>query len=147
MITPPDGPALLLLDIITSEVRNCARASSRIGALQPLLDLCRYITDEEVLDRMVPYIVYLTKDDTPQVRAESCRVLVAMVSVRIDRYAVLGLNFLANHSWLPSPLYLPQTRISSRNTSYRTSSIFVRTRTCLCGAHMLRIYRYSRRSV
>jgi phosphoinositide-3-kinase regulatory subunit 4 len=74
-----DGPALLLLNILTAEIRNCTRASSRIGALEPLLDLCAYITDEDVLDRIVPYIVYLAKDDMPQVRAESCRVLVSMV--------------------------------------------------------------------
>ncbi len=106
-----DGPALLLLNILTSEVRNCVRASARLQALGPLQSLCPYLADEDVLDRLLPYVIYLANDEMPQVRAESCRALAAIVS-RLHRFppADLELKHLHIASFAPSRPCLLQTR-------------------------------------
>lgn len=78
-----DSPALLLLNIITSNVRNCLRASSKLDALQPILSLSQWLTDEEIIDRIIPFIVTLLRDDMPQVRSEYLKALIQLVSFKV----------------------------------------------------------------
>ncbi|GAA5934969.1 ubiquitin-binding serine/threonine protein kinase VPS15 [Sporobolomyces koalae] len=70
-----DGPALILLSLICSNLRNCLRPSSILRALEPLLALNRYLTDETRLDRLVPYLVSLLSDEESVVRSMALRVL------------------------------------------------------------------------
>jgi phosphoinositide-3-kinase regulatory subunit 4 len=70
----------LLLNILTANMRNCLRASSRIRSLEPLLPIADLILDEEVIDRIIPYVVALLKDEMPQVRAAALETLVELVS-------------------------------------------------------------------
>lgn len=75
-----DGPALLLLNVVTSSIRNCLSPSSRLHGLQLFLKLCPFLVDEHKVDRVVPFVVELLSDDVPIVRAEACRTLVTIVS-------------------------------------------------------------------
>nr|XP_031863613.1 uncharacterized protein CI109_000865 [Kwoniella shandongensis]KAA5530685.1 hypothetical protein CI109_000865 [Kwoniella shandongensis] len=74
-----NGPALLLLNIITSALRNCVWPSSRLHGLQLFLNLVPYLLDEDKIDRIVPFVVELLSDDVAIVRAEACRTLVIVV--------------------------------------------------------------------
>lgn len=74
------GPSILLLNILTANMRNCLRASSRIRSLEPLLPMADLIPDEEVIDRIIPYVVSLLRDDMPQVRAAALETLVQLAS-------------------------------------------------------------------
>ncbi|WVQ80358.1 hypothetical protein IAT38_002463 [Cryptococcus sp. DSM 104549] len=74
-----DGPALLILNVITSSIRNCLFPSSRLHALQLFLNLLPFLLDEDKIDRVIPFVVELLSDDVPIVRAEACRTLVAVV--------------------------------------------------------------------
>ncbi|WWC85771.1 uncharacterized protein L201_000637 [Kwoniella dendrophila CBS 6074] len=74
-----DGPALLLLNIITSSIRNCIWPSSRLHGLQLFLNLLPYLFDEDKVDRIIPFVVELLSDDVAIVRAEACRTLVIVV--------------------------------------------------------------------
>lgn len=76
-----DGPALLLLNIVTSSIRNCTWPSSKLHALQLFLRLNAYISDEDKIDRIIPFTVDLLSDLVPIVRAEACRTLVLVVSL------------------------------------------------------------------
>ena len=76
------GPALLLLNVVTSSMRNCLWPSSRLHGLQLFLNLCPFLSDEEKIDRVVPFTIELLSDEVPIVRAEACRVLVLIVSRR-----------------------------------------------------------------
>lgn len=76
---PPDGPALLILAVLTANVRNCALPSSKAKALDVFLALSPHLTDEAKLDRMVPYIVELLHDDGALVRAAALRTLIQVV--------------------------------------------------------------------
>lgn len=73
------GPALLLLNLVTSSIRNCLWPSSRLHGLKLFLNLLPYLMDEDKIDRIVPFVVELLADDTAIVRAEACRSLITTV--------------------------------------------------------------------
>ena len=77
-----DGPALILLSLVLANIRNCSLPSSRIRALDILLALCAQLTDESKLDRAVPYVVELLRDEVAVVRAAAVRTLMQMVGGR-----------------------------------------------------------------
>lgn len=76
-----DGPALIILALVTANVRNCSLPSSKVRALDVFLALSSHLTDEAKLDRMVPYIVDLLHDEAPIVRLAAIRTLVQVVCV------------------------------------------------------------------
>lgn len=75
-----DGPALILLSLVCSNIRNCLRPASILKALDVLLGLNRYLSDETKLDRLVPYLVALLQDDVASVRTAALKTLTQTVS-------------------------------------------------------------------
>jgi phosphoinositide-3-kinase regulatory subunit 4 len=80
-----DGPALLLLNILTSSIRNCLWPSSKLHGLQLFLNLCPYLAAGDKVDRIVPYVVELLSDEAAAVRAEACRTLILVVRDFLSR--------------------------------------------------------------
>ncbi|KAN0103594.1 ARM repeat-containing protein [Russula decolorans] len=76
-----DGPALIILALVCANVRNCSQPSSRLRALDVFLALSVHLTDEAKLDRLVPYIVDLLRDDAAVVRAAALRTLLQVLSL------------------------------------------------------------------
>ncbi|EAU84150.2 other/VPS15 protein kinase [Coprinopsis cinerea okayama7 len=76
-----DGPALIILASVTSNIRNCKLPSSKVRALDVFLALSCHLTDEAKLDRMVPYIVELLHDDSALVRSAALRTLVQVLTL------------------------------------------------------------------
>jgi hypothetical protein len=76
---PIDGPALIILALVTANIRNCCLPSSKVRALDVFLSLSSHLTDEAKLDRMVPYIVDLLNDDSAMVRSAALRTLMQVV--------------------------------------------------------------------
>ncbi|KAF8352075.1 hypothetical protein F5887DRAFT_1068440 [Amanita rubescens] len=74
-----DGPALIILALITANIRNCSLSSSKVRALDVFLALSCYLTDEAKLDRMIPYIVELLHDEAAVVRSAAVRTLVQVL--------------------------------------------------------------------
>ncbi|KAI0317986.1 ARM repeat-containing protein [Amylostereum chailletii] len=74
-----DGPALIILALVCSNVRNCAQPSSKLRALDTFLALAVHLTDEAKLDRMVPYIVDLLHDEAAAVRGAALRTLMQVL--------------------------------------------------------------------
>ncbi|KAG9127307.1 Serine/threonine-protein kinase [Ceratobasidium sp. 392] len=70
-----DGPALIVLSLVCSNVRNCTIPSSKLRTLDLLLALAVHLTDEAKLDRLVPYVIDLLHDEAAIVRAASIRTL------------------------------------------------------------------------
>ncbi|KAH9474804.1 Phosphoinositide 3-kinase regulatory subunit 4 [Psilocybe cubensis] len=70
-----DGPPLIILALVTANIRNCSLPSNKIRALDVFLALACHLTDEAKLDRMVPYIVELLHDDAALVRSAALRTL------------------------------------------------------------------------
>ena len=78
-----DGPALIILALVCANVRNCSQPSSKLRAFDVFLALSMHLTDEAKLDRLVPYIVDLLRDDVAMVRAAALRTLLQVVSTFI----------------------------------------------------------------
>jgi len=76
-----DGPALIILALVTANIRNCSLPSSKNRALDVFLALACHLTDEAKLDRMVPYIVELLHDEAALVRSAAMRTLMQVVGV------------------------------------------------------------------
>ncbi|GLB39855.1 putative protein kinase [Lyophyllum shimeji] len=74
-----DGPALIILALVTANIRNCTLPTSRIRALDVFLALSCHLTDEAKLDRMVPYIVELLHDEAAIVRSAALRTLIQVL--------------------------------------------------------------------
>ncbi|KAF9557800.1 ARM repeat-containing protein [Agrocybe pediades] len=72
---PEDGPALIILALVTANIRNCTLPSSKLRALDVFLALACHLTDEAKLDRMVPYVVELLHDEAAIVRSAALRTL------------------------------------------------------------------------
>jgi phosphoinositide-3-kinase, regulatory subunit 4 len=75
-----DGPALIMLSLVSANTRNCQLPSSKVRALDIFLALCPRLTDEAKLDRMVPYIIELLHDEAALVRIAALRTLFQVVS-------------------------------------------------------------------
>ncbi|KAK0194518.1 hypothetical protein F5146DRAFT_1036233 [Armillaria mellea] len=76
-----DGPALIILALITSNIRNCILPSSKVKALDVFLALSPHLTDEAKLDRMIPYIVDLFHDEAAIVRMAALRTAIQVLMV------------------------------------------------------------------
>ncbi|KAH9916914.1 uncharacterized protein B0H18DRAFT_1036508 [Fomitopsis serialis] len=74
-----DGPALIVLALVSGNIRNCTLPSSKLRGLDILLALSPYLTDEAKLDRKVPYVVDLLHDDAAIVRAAAMRTLMQIL--------------------------------------------------------------------
>ncbi|KAF9045254.1 hypothetical protein BJ165DRAFT_1476337 [Panaeolus papilionaceus] len=74
-----DGPALIILALVTANIRNCTLPSSKVRAMDVFLALACHLTDEAKLDRMVPYIVELLHDESALVRAAALRTLMQVL--------------------------------------------------------------------
>ncbi|KAJ7028722.1 hypothetical protein C8F04DRAFT_1118486 [Mycena alexandri] len=74
-----DGPALIILALVTANVRNCSLPSSKVRALDVFLALSSHLTDEAKLDRMVPYVVELLHDDSATVRSAAMRTMIQVL--------------------------------------------------------------------
>ncbi|KAF9078567.1 hypothetical protein BDP27DRAFT_1378971 [Rhodocollybia butyracea] len=79
-----DGPALIILALVTANIRNCSLPSSKVRALDVFLALSSHLTDEAKLDRMVPYIVDLLHDESAIVRLAAIRTLVQIVNPELS---------------------------------------------------------------
>ncbi|CUA77390.1 phosphoinositide-3-kinase, regulatory subunit 4, p150 [Rhizoctonia solani] len=70
-----DGPALIVLSLVCSNIRNCVIPSSKLRALDLLLALAVHLTDEAKLDRLIPYVIDLLHDEAAVVRSAGIRTL------------------------------------------------------------------------
>ena len=69
-----DGIALLLLNVVLSNITSCVRASVRGRTLHMLMHMTwGWLTDETRLDRVMPYLVALVSYSHPLVRASAVR--------------------------------------------------------------------------
>lgn len=76
-----DGLALLVLNVLLTNMRHCLRASSRCHALALIVHLAwGWMSDEACLDRILPYVVLLTEDADPRCRSAALQALVTVLS-------------------------------------------------------------------
>ncbi|KAG9307924.1 hypothetical protein JVU11DRAFT_12894 [Chiua virens] len=110
-----DGPALILLSLVLANIRNCSLPSSRIRALDILLALCPHLTDESKLDRAVPYVVELLRDEVVLVRVAAVRTLMQIL-MKVTVITPSNVSIFPEYI-IPNVRYLVQdTEVSVRAT-------------------------------
>ena len=67
--------SVIYLQLILSSIRHVQRPSSKLVAIQMLLKLAKYSTDETRLERIIPTLVTVLDDSNAVVRATTIRVL------------------------------------------------------------------------
>ncbi|CAO0789210.1 unnamed protein product [Mucor circinelloides] len=73
--TPDEEGSLILLSYVSSLLRNTLYPSSKLKAMDILLALAERLPDDVKLDRLVPYLVELLKDNAALVRANAIKTL------------------------------------------------------------------------
>ncbi|KAF9516566.1 hypothetical protein BS47DRAFT_1371689 [Hydnum rufescens UP504] len=111
-----DGPALIILSLVSANVRNCASPGSKVKALDLLLALAPFLTDESKLDRLVPYVVDLLKDDVAIVRASAIRTLTQVV--------MLVSAITASNASLFPEYILPNARYIGRDSEVMVRAMY-----------------------
>ncbi|RDL39940.1 uncharacterized protein BP5553_04280 [Venustampulla echinocandica] len=76
-----DDGTLIFLALVTSSVRNTARATARIRACDLLLAFAERLTDEAKLDRVLPYLVLLLNDKVDTVKVAAIRSLTQLMAL------------------------------------------------------------------
>lgn len=96
-----DGPALILLMVILSNIRNASRPSIRIRTLELGLYLANgLLSDNAKLDRLLPYVTDMLEDSLPEVSAAACRAATQtlMLVNQIDAAnAIVFSEYVATH--------------------------------------------------
>lgn len=65
----PDNEGLIIItSLVTSCIRGLHHCTSKLFCLEILMFLCENSSAETILDRILPYIIYLTHDPLPRVR-------------------------------------------------------------------------------
>ncbi|KAK9511150.1 hypothetical protein O3M35_005765 [Rhynocoris fuscipes] len=71
---------VLITSLITSWIRGLHFTTSKIQCLEILLELAAHTSSETVLDRILPYIMYLIHDPFPKVRVSAVHTLTKALS-------------------------------------------------------------------
>lgn len=65
------GAVVLLISVVTSNIRACRSMSSKMDAMVLLKKLCKLTDAAVITDRIVPYLVCMLSDYFAQVRGEA----------------------------------------------------------------------------
>jgi len=68
--------SLIFTSLVTAEVRGLETISAKLYALESLHTLSTKLSDDALLERVIPYLVFMLQDKYPRVRAEALSVLV-----------------------------------------------------------------------
>ncbi|CAB3249651.1 unnamed protein product [Arctia plantaginis] len=78
----PDSEGLILItSLVTSCIRGLHHCTSKLYALEILQLLCENSSSETILDRILPYIIHLSHDNVPRVRARAVATCAKAVSL------------------------------------------------------------------
>lgn len=70
-----DGCLVIIVSLLTSCIRSCKYCVSKLTVLELLLKIAHHVGDDIILERLLPYILYLVNDPLPQVRAQALKIL------------------------------------------------------------------------
>ncbi|KAH8041953.1 hypothetical protein HPB51_019694 [Rhipicephalus microplus] len=78
MLSPPpagsDGLCIVVA-VLTSCLRSLKHCSAKLQALELICELCPRLSSDVILDRLLPYMLYLINDKYPRVRAAAVETL------------------------------------------------------------------------
>lgn len=95
----PDDGTLIFLDFVVSALRNTSRTSARLRACDLILAFAGRISDEAKLDRCLPYLISLLKDESPVVLIAVIRTIAQLVCNIVGYYSPVT-DLRIRWSWL-----------------------------------------------
>ncbi|GFT53351.1 phosphoinositide 3-kinase regulatory subunit 4 [Nephila pilipes] len=72
---------VLIVPLVTSLLRALKHCSAKLNALEVLKTMANYLSPEIILDRLLPYLVFLAKDKYPKVRVAVIQTLTECLSL------------------------------------------------------------------
>lgn len=80
--SPPPGSEglFIVVAVLTSCLRSLKHCSAKLQALELIRELCPRLSSDIVLDRLLPYMLYLINDKYPRVRAAAVETLTACLT-------------------------------------------------------------------
>ncbi|XP_036323773.1 phosphoinositide 3-kinase regulatory subunit 4 [Rhagoletis pomonella] len=72
---------ILIITVVTSCIRGLKQSNTKICSLEILQKLCNYTTSDTILDRILPYILYLAQNSSAKVQVEAIETLTACLSM------------------------------------------------------------------
>lgn len=69
----------MILSFINSQVRSLTFVNTKLKAIELLLNTGLQVSDVHKLDRALPFLIYLTSDNSPLVRVTSLQALTDLV--------------------------------------------------------------------
>ncbi|PLN86730.1 hypothetical protein BDW42DRAFT_158414 [Aspergillus taichungensis] len=78
---PLDDGVLIFLTLVVSSLRSTSKSSVRVKACDVLLAFAERLSDEDKLDRILPYIMVLLNDRTDSVRVAAIRALAQLLEM------------------------------------------------------------------
>lgn len=76
-----DESALLFITFLSHNIRNLTSSTTKLRCLEMLVLFSQYISDENKIDRVVPYLVACFEDDFPNVQATAIQALVQVLNM------------------------------------------------------------------
>lgn len=70
-----EGCLVIIVSLLTSCIRSCKYCVSKLTVLELLLKIAHHVSDDIILERLLPYILFLVNDPLPQVRAQALKIL------------------------------------------------------------------------
>ncbi|XP_070561673.1 phosphoinositide 3-kinase regulatory subunit 4-like isoform X2 [Ptychodera flava] len=70
-----NGGLVIAISLITSCLRSLKFCIAKLAALDLMFILAKHVPAEVVLDRLIPYMIYLVNDPFPRVRAQALKIL------------------------------------------------------------------------
>lgn len=122
-----DGPAILLLSHLLSNIRNTLRPSTKLHCLDMLLHMSsKWLTDEAKLDRVLPYMVSMLDDESAMVRKAAIRSIVQLLSL-VDTITPSNVSTFSEY-------VLPNLRVLTKD-----ASSLVRATYASCLAELMKV--------
>nr|CAH0112606.1 unnamed protein product [Daphnia galeata] len=76
-LSSTESGLLIIANVVLSSLRSLQYSSSKLKALVILNQLCPHLTDEIILDRILPYIMHMMSDGNSRVRSGALKLLAA----------------------------------------------------------------------
>ncbi|XP_031568622.1 phosphoinositide 3-kinase regulatory subunit 4-like [Actinia tenebrosa] len=70
-----DGCLVIIVSLLTSCVRTCKYCVSKLTALELMTTLSHHVSDDIILERLLPYMLFMVNDTLPQIRAQAIKTL------------------------------------------------------------------------
>lgn len=88
--------ALLFVSILLSAIRNLISSNNKMKCLELIILLSQYISDNNKLDRLIPYITSIFFDESPNVQAFSLQAL-SQILLLINNVSSINSTIFSNY--------------------------------------------------